>query len=158
MAIREILRKGDETLNKKSRLVEKFDEKLWRLLDDMKETMESANGVGLAAPQIGILRKVVIVCVDGENLYEMINPEIISAKGEQEEVEGCLSVPGVYGIVKRPMVVRVRAQDRNGKEYEVEGEEFLARAFCHETDHLNGNLFTELVSEFVDIEDVNRDD
>lgn len=146
MALRTILVQGDETLNKKCHAVTRFDEKLHSLLDDMVDTMIKNNGVGLAAPQVGILRRAVVVRNDADEIYELMNPEIISAEGEQEDYEGCLSVPGMYGIVKRPMRVRVRAQDRNGKTYEVEDEGLTARCFCHEIEHLDGHLFTERVN------------
>jgi peptide deformylase len=143
MAIRNIVREGDDILQKICRPVEKFDGKLWQLLDDMAETMASANGVGLAAPQVGVLRRVVVVDV-GEGVIELINPEIIERSEEQQyEVEGCLSCPGEYGITTRPMRVKVKAQDRHGKEFTVEGEELKARAFCHELDHLDGILFKQ---------------
>lgn len=145
MAVRKILVQGDETLNKKCHSVTSFDAKLHGLLDDMVETMKKNNGVGLAAPQVGILRRAVVVRNEDDEIYELINPEIVSTEGEQEDFEGCLSVPGMYGIVKRPMRVRVRAQDRNGKTYEVEDEGLTARCFCHEIEHLDGHLFTERV-------------
>ncbi len=142
MALRQIVTIGDELLNKKCRKVEKFDEKLHELLGDMEETLRKANGVGLAAIQVGILRRVAIIDI-GEGLIELINPEIIETSGEQDGQEGCLSVPGKWGDVIRPNYVKVRAQDRNGKEFEVEGEELLARALCHEIEHLDGHLFIE---------------
>lgn len=142
MALRKIVCIEDELLRKKSRPVEKFDEKLHKLLDDMAETMYHANGVGLAAPQIAVLRRIVVMdCGDG--LIEMINPEIISTEGEQDGAEGCLSVPGRQGMVKRPMKVVARFQDRNGDWYEIEGEELLARCIMHETDHLDGTLYVD---------------
>ncbi len=144
MAIRNIVKEGDETLTKVCRPVDKFDAKLAVLLEDMAETMRSANGVGLAAPQVGILRRVVVIDV-GEGLIELVNPVIIEKKGEQECVEGCLSCPGEYGTTKRPAKVKVRAQDRNGKFFEMSGEELLATAFCHELDHLDGILFKKHV-------------
>lgn len=144
MAIRNIVT-DEEFLRKKCRDVENFDERLWLLLDDMAETMYSANGVGLAAIQVGVLRKVVVIDVEDKNgLIELINPEIIKAEGEQNGNEGCLSFPGQYGEVKRPMHVTVRAQDRYGKFFEISGSELLARAFCHETDHLSGKVFVDL--------------
>ena len=150
MAIRNIVTEGDPVLRKQCRSVLKFDEKLAQLLDDMKETMYKAEGVGLAAPQVGILKRVVVIDV-GEGLIELVNPEIISHKGKQEGTEGCLSFPGEYGTVIRPNKVTVRAQDRNGKEFTMQGKELLARAFCHEIDHLNGIVFKDLVEETVDI-------
>ena len=140
MAIRNIFKDDAPCLYKVARPVEKFDAKLFKLLDDMAETMYAAEGVGLAAPQVGILRRVFVMdCGDG--LIEAINPEILETSGEQEGAEGCLSVPGEYGIVKRPMDVRVRAQDRNGNWFEAEGTGLTARCFCHEIDHLNGIVF-----------------
>lgn len=142
MALRKILVDGDPALNKVCRPVTDFDQRLWDLLDDMKETLAQANGAGLAAPQVGILRRAVIV-VDGEDqMLELVNPEIIAAEGEQEAFEGCLSVPGRWGVVSRPAKVRVRAQDRHGNTFEVEGVDIVARCFCHETEHLDGKLFT----------------
>lgn len=144
MAIRNIVKNGDPILAKKSRQVEKFDSRLWQLLDDMKETMYQANGVGLAAVQVGILRRVVVIdCGDG--YIELINPEIISTEGEQFAEEGCLSFPGQSGVTHRPAVVRVKAQDRNGKWCVYKGEELKARCFCHEIDHLDGIVFTQRV-------------
>ncbi len=142
MALRKIVTIGDEILNKKCRKVEKFDERLHELLEDMAETLEAANGVGLAAVQIGILRRVVIIDI-GEGRIELINPEIIETSGEQDGQEGCLSVPGKWGDVVRPNYVKVRAQDRHGNEFETSGTELLARAFCHELEHLDGHLFIE---------------
>lgn len=144
MAIREILTDKDPVLHKKCHPVTQFDKKLANLLDDMRETLIHANGAGLAAPQIGILRRVVLVVVSDEgDILELVNPEILSTEGEQDGLEGCLSVPGYYGYVKRPMKVKVRAQDRHGEWFEAEGEEIVARCFCHETDHLDGHVFTE---------------
>jgi len=141
--LRTIITEGDPVLNKVCHPVTKFDEKLWDLLDDMRETLAESNGVGLAAPQVGILRRVVLVINGEDEVLELINPTIIKTEGEQEGLEGCLSVPGKWGNVKRPMVVRVRAQDRNGNWFEVEDEELTARCFCHELDHLDGHLFVE---------------
>lgn len=149
MALRHILTQGDPTLNKKCRPVTDFNARLHQLLDDMADTLAESNGVGLAAPQVGILRRAVLVLEtnvpEGEDEYviELINPEIIETSGEQDGPEGCLSVPGEYGFVKRPMNVRVRAQDRFGEWFEVEGTGLTARCFCHEIDHLEGILFTE---------------
>ncbi|HIW14707.1 MAG TPA: peptide deformylase [Firmicutes bacterium] len=148
MAIRNIVKDGDSILLKKCRPVEKFNEKLWVLLDDMAETMHAANGVGLAGPQVGLLRRVVVIDV-GEGVIELINPKIVAYSGEQDGPEGCLSFPGEYGMVKRPNYVKVRAQDRNGKEFEIDGRELLARAFCHELDHLDGVVFTSRVSRML---------
>ena len=141
--LRTIITQGDPTLNKVCHPVTKFDEKLWDLLDDMRETLLDSNGVGLAAPQVGILRRAVLVINGQDEILELINPTIVHTEGEQEDMEGCLSVPGKWGFVKRPMVVRVRAQDRNGNWFEVEDEGLTARCFCHELDHLDGHLFVE---------------
>ena len=147
MALRTIITEGDPVLNKVCRPVEKFDERLHVLLDAMKETLAVSNGVGLAAPQVGILRRVALVMDDEENVIELVNPTIIHEEGEQTGLEGCLSVPGKYGVVTRPMKVTVRAQDRNGNVFEVSGEELTARCFCHELAHLDGHLFVELADE-----------
>ena len=141
--LRTIVTQGDPVLNKVCHPVTKFDEKLWTLLDDMRETLAESNGVGLAAPQVGILRRVVLVINGEDQVLELINPTIIRTEGEQDGLEGCLSVPGKWGNVKRPMVVRVRAQDRSGEWFEVEDQELTARCFCHELDHLDGHLFVE---------------
>ena len=142
MAILNILKEGDETLRKKSRPVTEINERILTLLDDMHETLAVADGIGLAAPQVGVLRRIVIVEV-GENKYELINPEIIESSGVQEEIEGCLSVPDLFGTVKRPEYVKVRALDRNGNTFEAEGHGLLARCFCHEIDHLDGILYID---------------
>ena len=149
MAIREIREKGDEILYKKCKAVVKFDEKLHILLDDMYETMQSRDGVGLAAPQVGILKRAVFID-DGVGKIELINPEIVEESGEQTGSEGCLSVPGVFGEVTRPNVVTVKAQDRDGKWFKITGKELLARAFCHEIEHLDGKLFLDRVIRFID--------
>ena len=128
--------------------MEVFDRKLHKLLDDMIETLEEAQGVGLAAPQVGILRRVVIVDT-GDGILELINPTMLETSGEQVGAEGCLSVPGKYGLVKRPFYAKVRAQDRNGQWYEAEGEELIARCFCHELDHLDGIVYTEVMDRFL---------
>lgn len=154
MAIRKIVVQGDEILTKVCKPVTKFDEKLHQLLDDMAETLTQANGVGLAAPQVGILRRAVLVMDDEEEILELINPEIIEVDGEQTGPEGCLSIPGKFGMVTRPYRVRVRAQDRNGNWYEVEGEELTARAFCHELEHLDGHLYTEHIDHFLSEEEL----
>ncbi|WAW14235.1 peptide deformylase [Peptostreptococcus equinus] len=146
MAIRNVLKMGDPVLNKKSKPVIEFNERLHSILNDMADTMYSEDGVGLAAPQVGILRRAVVVDI-GEGLIELINPEILEAKGEQTDVEGCLSVVDYVGEVTRPSYVKVKAQDRDGNDILVEGEGFLARAFCHELDHLEGILFVEKVKE-----------
>lgn len=147
MAIRNIRIKGDEVLYKVCKPVKVFDDKLGILLDDMYETMLSKDGVGLAAPQVGILKRAVVIDT-GEGKIELVNPEIIAESGVQEGSEGCLSVPGVYGQVQRPNVVTVKAQDRHGKFFEITGEELLARAFCHEIEHLDGKLFLDRVTSF----------
>lgn len=156
MAIRTILTREDPILSKKCHAVTKFDEKLWELLEDMKETLSKSNGVGLAAPQIGIVRRVVIVVNDEGEMLELINPEIIETSGEQDGLEGCLSVPGYYGFVERPMYVKVRCQNRHGEWVEYEGEELTARCFCHELDHLDGHLYTELADELYTPEELER--
>ena len=152
MAIREIRKKGDEVLGKVCKEVKVFDERLHILLDDMYDTMQKSGGVGLAAPQVGILKRAVVIDV-GEGKIELINPEIVSQSGEQTGQEGCLSVPGEWYDVTRPMKVTVKAMDRNGNEIEVSGEELLARAFCHEIDHLDGKLFLSRV-DFDSLEDI----
>ena len=154
MALRTIIKEGDERLRKKSRPVTEFNERLWTLLDDMYETMKG-DGVGIAAPQVGILRRVVVlldVNKEPEEMVELVNPEVIEKKGSARVVEGCLSVPGVYGYVTRPTWAKIRAQDRNGNWFEREGEGIVAQCFCHETEHLDGHLFTEKVEEYIDPE------
>ena len=143
MALRNIVTVGDPVLTKKCRPVVKFDDRLAELIEDMKETMQHANGVGLAAPQVGVLRRAVVVLDEEDQLIELVNPEIIRTEGEQTGLEGCLSVPGKYGVVTRPEIVRVRAQDRDGNWFEVEDEGLTARCFCHEIEHLDGHLFVE---------------
>lgn len=140
--VRKIITLGDETLRKISKPMPKFDLRLWLLLRDMADTMYKAEGVGLAAPQVGILRRVVVIDV-GEGLIELVNPEIIATEGEQAGPEGCLSVPGRQGHVVRPNKVTVRAQDRKGKSFEITGEGLLARALCHEIDHLDGIVYVD---------------
>lgn len=152
MALREMRYRDDEVLYKQCKEVKNFDKKLAILLDDMYETMQKANGVGLAAPQVGILKRVVVIDI-GEGKIELINPEIIETSGSQTGNEGCLSFPGVWGEVERPMYVKVRAYNRNGALYEIEGEELLARAICHECDHLDGVVFTSRVTKFVDLDE-----
>ncbi len=156
MAIRTILTDEDPALHKKCHPVTKFDEKLGRLLDDMKETLAHANGAGLAAPQIGILRRAVIVVDGNDQMLELVNPEIIATEGEQEGFEGCLSVPGRWGVVKRPMKAKVKAQDRHGNWFEAEGEEIVARCFCHELEHLDGHLFTERAPKLYTNEELDK--
>ncbi|MCC0643003.1 MULTISPECIES: peptide deformylase [unclassified Clostridioides] len=146
MALRQIVQIGEPVLRKKSKKVEKIDAKIIQLLDDMAETMYDADGVGLAAPQVGILKRVVVIDI-GEELIELINPEIIETSGEQIDDEGCLSVVGESGEVRRPNYVKVRALNRNGETIELEGEELLARAFCHEIDHLDGILFVDKIEK-----------
>ena len=158
MGLRKILTADEPALHKVCRPVEKFDWRLHKLLDDMKETLADAEGVGLAAPQVGILRRLALVMVEDESFLEIINPEIIAREGEQDGAEGCLSVPGKYGMVKRPMQVTVRYQDRGGEWHERTAEGFTARAFCHEIDHLDGHLYTELVTEYLDPDDFTEDD
>ena len=143
MALRNIVTEKEARLRKVSRPVEKFDERLWTLLDDMADTMYHADGVGIAGVQVGVLRRVCVVMNEDEDIIELVNPEIIAAEGEQTGLEGCLSVPGKYGEVTRPEIVRVRAQDRNGDWFEVEDEGLTARCFCHEIEHLDGHLFVE---------------
>ena len=153
MGLRKILTDAEPALHKVCRPVEKFDWRLHKLLKDMKDTLIDSNGVGLAAPQVGILRRVVLVDT-GEEILELINPELIETSGEQTGVEGCLSVPGKYGIVTRPMFAKVRAQDRDGNWYEAEGEELIARCFCHELDHLDGIVYTEKMERFLTEEEL----
>lgn len=145
MAKLQIRKVGDEALRKVCRPVEEITPRILTLLDDMVETMRAANGVGLAAPQVGILRRIAVVEVEEGEVYELINPRIIATAGEQEGAEGCLSVPGRYGLVNRPRHVTVRALNRKGEEYEITAHDFLARAFCHEIDHLDGNLYIDKV-------------
>ena len=160
MALRNILTKEQPLLYKKCRPVTEFNPRLHQLLDDMAETMMQANGVGLAAPQVGVLRRAVLVLEtnveEGEEEYliELINPEILESSGEQDGPEGCLSVPGEYGLVKRPMQVKVRAQDRNGEYFEVEGTGLTARCFCHEIDHLEGVVFTSKAERMLSEEEL----
>ncbi len=149
MAVRTIVKDGDEVLRKVCRPVEKFDEKLSDLIDDMLETMYKANGVGLAAPQIGILKRIAVIDI-GEGPHEFINPRIIDASGKQTDTEGCLSCPGVWGTVSRPNFVTVEAYDKNGDRFILSASELFARAICHELDHLDGKLFKDFVIEFVD--------
>ncbi|MDO5398582.1 MAG: peptide deformylase [bacterium] len=149
MAIREVRLRGDDVLTKVCKPVVKFDKRLHILLDDMYETMQKHEGVGLAAPQVGIIRRAVVIDV-GDGCIELINPEIIETSGSQNGQEGCLSVPGVYGEVERPMYVKAKAQDRDGNWFEIEGEELLARAICHECEHLDGKLFTARVTKYLE--------
>ena len=153
MALRKILTAENPALHKVCRPVTKFDEKLCNLLDDMGETLLDANGVGLAAPQVGILRRVVVIDL-GDEIVELVNPEILETSGEQDGMEGCLSIPGEYWMVKRPNYAKVRAQDRSGEWFELEGEELIARCICHECDHLDGHLYTEIAYRKVSDEEL----
>ena len=157
MGLRKILTDKDPALHKVCKEVTSFDRKLHKLLDDMRETLEKANGVGLAAPQVGILRRVVIVDT-GEEILELVNPTLVETDGEQEGAEGCLSVPGKYGLVKRPYYAKVRAQDRYGEWYEAEAEELIARCFCHELDHLDGIVYTQVMERFLTEEELEADE
>ena len=159
MGLRKILTDKEPALHKTCRPVTAFDEKLHKLLDDMAETLIESGGVGLAAPQVGILRRIFLVDVGGEEneIVEFINPEIVETEGEQIGPEGCLSVPGKYGLVKRPYYAKVRAQDRNGEWFEAEGEELIGRCFCHEYDHLDGILYTEIMERFLTDEELRYD-
>ena len=162
MALRNVLTKEEPTLYKTCRPVTEFNSRLHQLLDDMADTLAGQNGVGLAAPQVGVLRRAVIVLEtnvpedEDEYLIELINPEIIESSGEQFGAEGCLSVPGEYGLVRRPMYVKVRAQDRNGEFFEVEGTGLTARCFCHEIDHLNGIVFTSRCERMLTQEELEK--
>ena len=157
MGLRKILTDKEPALHSVCKPVVNFDNRLHKLLDDMAETLEKANGVGLAAPQVGILRRVVIVDT-GEEILELVNPVMLETSGEQGGPEGGLSVPGKYGLVKRPNVAKVRAQDRYGEWYEVEGEELIARCFCHELYHLDGIVYTEVMERFLTEEELASDD
>ncbi|MBQ4049878.1 MAG: peptide deformylase [Clostridia bacterium] len=143
MALRNIIVEGDDLLRERSREVTVFDDRLSLLIDDMVETMFDADGVGLAAPQISILKRVCVVCTDGQKIYELINPEVLESSGEQEGYEGCLSVPGARGLVKRPTYLKVKSKDRKGNDVIFEVRDFEAVAFCHEMDHLDGILFID---------------
>ncbi|WP_041722582.1 peptide deformylase [Caldicellulosiruptor saccharolyticus] len=155
MALRKIRIYEDEILRKKSKTVEKFDKRLHDLLDDMKETMYEANGIGLAAPQVGILKRAIVVD-PGDGAIELVNPQIEYSEGSQIDIEGCLSVPNVWGEVERPKKVIVRGQNRHGEEIKIEAEDLLARALCHEIDHLDGILFIDKVIRFVTEEEVEK--
>ena len=157
MGLRKILTDKDPALHKVCKPVTAFDAKLHKLLDDMGETMQDANGVGLAAPQVGILRRVVTVDL-GDEILELVNPSLVETDGEQVGAEGCLSVPGKYGLVKRPYFAKVKAQDRYGEWFEVEGEELIARCFCHELDHLDGIVYTEVMDRYLTEEELMADD
>ena len=160
MGLRTILTDKEPALHKVCKPVTSFDSKLHKLLDDMAETLIEAGGVGLAAPQVGILRRVVLVDVGEEepDIIELVNPEMVETDGEQYGPEGCLSVPGKYGLVRRPMYAKVRAQDRHGDWYEYEGEELIARCFCHELDHLDGIVYTEKMDRFLTEEELVTDE
>lgn len=153
MAILNIVKEGDPTLRKVCRPVTEITPRILQLLDDMAETLVEANGAGLAAPQVGILRRICLVDT-GEEIVELINPEIIESEGEQEEIEGCLSLPDVWGYTKRPAKVKVRAMNRYGEMFEIEGDELNARCFCHELDHLDGHLFTDRAVHILSPEEV----
>ena len=157
MGLRKILTDKDPALHKVCRPVEKFDRRLHKLLDDMRDTLLDSGGVGLAAPQVGILRRVVLVDT-GEEILELVNPTLVETDGEQIGPEGCLSVPGKYGLVKRPYYAKVRAQDREGNWYEAEGEELIGRCFCHELDHLDGIVYTEVMERFLTEEELYGDE
>ena len=157
MALRKILTDKESALHKTCKPVVDFDARLHKLLDDMRETLIDSNGVGLAAPQVGILRRVVLVDT-GEEILELVNPTLVETSGEQEGPEGCLSVPGKYGLVNRPYYAKVRAQDRDGNWYEAEGEELIARCFCHELDHLDGILYTQVMERFLTEEELRFED
>ncbi len=157
MALREIVTEGDDILTKKCREVVKFDDRLWTLIDDMTETLHNSGGVGLAAPQVGVLRRVVVIEIDPEQgVIELVNPQIIEKSGKQVGLEGCLSLPGKWGIASRPYRVTVKAQDRNGKEFTISGEALLARAFCHEIDHLDGILYNTIVERMLFPDEVEK--
>lgn len=158
MAQRNILQEGDPTLTKKSRLVTVFDDRLHTLIDDMRETLVKAEGLGLAAPQVGVLRRVVVVADINRDsgktrIIELVNPEIIESEGEQVGAEGCLSIPGFMGIVKRPIRAKLRARNRHGKSFEIEGTGLTARAFFHEIDHLNGVLFPSVAEKVLGMDE-----
>ena len=163
MALRNIVTQGDVALTKKCREVTEFNDRIRQLIDDLGDTLLESGGVGLAAPQVGVLRRVIVVLEtnvgedEDEILYELVNPEIIEQSGEQSGPEGCLSVPGVYGIVTRPEYVKVRAYDRDGEPFEVEAHGLTARCFCHEIDHLDGHLFTEKAERILDPEELAED-
>ncbi len=157
MGLRKILTVAEPALHKVCRPVNNFDERLHILLEDMRQTLVDSGGVGLAAPQVGILRRVVLVDT-GEEILELINPTLVETDGEQEGPEGCLSIPGKYGLVKRPYYAKVRAQDREGNWYEAEGEELIARCFCHELDHLDGIVYTQVMERYLTEEELEADE
>ena len=157
MGLRKILTDAEPALHKVCKPVEQFDKKLHALLKDMEDTLIDSGGVGLAAPQVGILRRVVLVDT-GDEILELINPTLLETDGEQEGPEGCLSVPGKYGLVKRPYYAKVRAQDRDGNWFEAEGGELIARCFCHELDHLDGIIYTEVMERYLTPEELEFDE
>ena len=159
MGLRKILTDKEPALHKVCKPVTDFDDKLHKLLDDMTDTLLDSGGVGLAAPQVGILRRIFLVDIGEEEpeVVEFINPQILETDGEQYGPEGCLSVPGKYGLVKRPYYVKVKAQDRNGEWFEAEGEELIGRCFCHENDHLDGIVYTEVMDRYLTEEELNGD-
>jgi peptide deformylase len=157
MGLRKILTDKDPALHKVCKPMVNFDDRLFRLLEDMRETLIDSGGVGLAAPQVGILRRVVLVDT-GEEILELINPTLVEVDGEQTGPEGCLSVPGKYGLVTRPYWAKVRAQDRHGNWFEAEGEELIARCFCHELDHLDGIVYTEVMERYLTEDELIMDD
>ena len=157
MGLRKILTTKDPALHKVCKPMMNFDDRLFRLLEDMKETLIDSGGVGLAAPQVGILRRVVLVDT-GDEILELINPTLVAVDGEQTGPEGCLSVPGKYGLVTRPYWAKVRAQDRNGNWFEAEGEELIARCFCHELDHLDGIVYTQVMERYLTEAELNYDE
>jgi len=157
MGLRKILTDAEPALHKVCKPVVNFDARLHKLLEDMRQTLIESNGVGLAAPQVGILRRVVLVDT-GDEILELVNPSLVETSGEQVGAEGCLSVPGKYGLVKRPNFAKVRAQDRNGNWFEAEGEELIARCFCHELDHLDGILYTQVMERFLTEEELYAED
>ena len=154
MALRKIALEGEACLSKMCRPVTDFNSRLHTLLDDLADTLADSGGVGLAAPQVGVLRRVCVVLDEEDQLIELVNPEIIYTEGEQTGLEGCLSLPGKYGIVTRPEHVVIRAQDRNGDWYEYEGDEILARCFLHEIDHLDGHMYTEIAEKMLTPEEL----
>ena len=157
MGLRRILTHREPALHMTCKPVVKFDDRLHKLLDDMRETLIESGGVGLAAPQVGILRRVVLVD-NGEEILELVNPSLVETDGEQVGAEGCLSVPGKYGLVKRPYYAKVRAQDRDGNWFEAEGEELTARCFCHELDHLDGIIYTQVMERYLTEEELGYDE
>ena len=156
MALRTILEDRDPALHKVCRPVTRFDQRLWDLLDDLKETLADANGAGLAAPQVGILRRIVVIEKEDGTILELVNPEIIDTQGEQEGLEGCLSLPGIWGVVKRPMTVTVKAMDRNGNVFTDTDSGLIGRCFVHECEHLDGILFVDRASKILTEEDLQR--